>query len=276
VARVLILDDDLAALAVAKRAVRAAGHDAVAVVNAADARAALDGSTPPDVLLASPTADSGEALALAEKVRSDPTRARTQVLLLGDPHPSGLETIARPLDAPSVGARIAGVLARTGGRAPVTTPSAKPSAPRRPGALAESALRALFRRQAQPPPPAPPPGPQVVDAPPRDLLDGKAARRADVPVPAVPFSQLVERARTADYFAVLGLRRSASRGDVADASARLLGDIDARRLTPAGYDSPEIDDVRQVVVDARDVLSDDELRAAYLKGIEDVAESPAE
>jgi hypothetical protein len=56
----------------------------------------------------------------------------------------------------------------------------------------------------------------------------------------------------------------------------LLGDIDARRLTPEGCDSPEIADVRQVVVDARDVLSDDELRAAYLKGIEDVAESPAQ
>jgi hypothetical protein len=56
----------------------------------------------------------------------------------------------------------------------------------------------------------------------------------------------------------------------------LLADVDARRLTPAGRDSAEIDDVRQVILDARDVLSDDALRAAYLKGIEDVAESPAE
>jgi hypothetical protein len=116
----------------------------------------------------------------------------------------------------------------------------------------------------------------VADPRPRDLLDGKATRRTDAPARSVPLSQLVELARTADYFAVLGLPRSASRGDVADASARLLGDIDARRLTPAGRDLLEIDDVRQVVLDARDVLSDDELRAAYLRGIEDVAESPAE
>jgi hypothetical protein len=116
----------------------------------------------------------------------------------------------------------------------------------------------------------------VAGSPPTDLLDGKAARRTDVPARPVPLSELLELARTADYFAVLGLRRSASRGDVADAAARLLGDIDARRLTPAGRDLPEMDEVRQVVLDARDVLSDDELRAAYLKGIEDVAESPAE
>jgi CheY-like chemotaxis protein len=315
VARVLILDDDVAALAVAKRAVRAGGHDAFAVTSVADALAALDAPSPPDVLLASPAADAGEALVLAERTRSDPSRARVAVLLVGDAGQSGIPAIPVPLDGPSLGARIAAALAS---RAPpaLAPPShaekpqlARPA--RRPVMqAAEASLRALFRRHPSvrdaapptPPPSSPPPSPAAAalsgSSPPTPTGASIPPMRSTLPpaepasdhirerlrggpptAPPVPrrdVAELVSLARTADYFSLLGVQRSASTSEVREAAARLLAEVDAQLLTPAReLSSADLQDARQVLLDARDVLADDGLRAAYLNGIEDVADSTA-
>jgi DnaJ-class molecular chaperone len=83
-------------------------------------------------------------------------------------------------------------------------------------------------------------------------------------------------ARTADYFSLLGVPRCASGADIRDAATRLLSALELRRLTtPPGTGSSDLQEARQVVLDARDVLADDAMRAAYLNGIEDVARSPS-
>lgn len=303
VARVLILDDDVAALAIAKRAVRAGGHDALTVTSVADAQASLDAPSPPDVLLASPAADAGEALALAERMRADPSRARLAVLLVGDAGKSGLPAIPVPLDGPSVSARIADALSR----APPTpvlpnTDGPRPAKPPRRPVMqaAEASLRALFRRHAPspgavppstpgtsgPPDPAPAgaervPTPTAPAAPRQPASDRirerlEASRASAPPSPRPDVVELITLARTADYFSVLGVQRSASSSEVRDAAARLLAEVDAQLLTGEGRaPSGDLRDARQVLLDARDVLADDGLRAAYLNGIEDVADSTA-
>lgn len=268
-ARVLILDDDLASLAVAKRAVRAAGHDAITVTSAADASAALAARPRPDVLLASPSADAGEALALSERTRADPALSGTAVLLIGDASATGIPGVARPLDGPSVGTEIARALATrsTARAAPPPAPPAPPPPPwKSPAATAESALRALFRRRSRAP-----------AEPTSSAADGVARRLATAipPAPTAPFdlARVVSLARSADYFQVLGVSRAASATEIRDAADRLLAGLDARSLAAREDESTELREARQVVVDARDVLAEDALRAAYLKGIEDVADS---
>lgn len=272
-ARVLILDDDVAALAVAKRAVRAGGHDAYAVTSVADAAAALDAPTPPDVLLASPAADAGEALLFAERMRADPSRGRVAVLLVGDAGRSSIPAIPVPLDGASVGAGIAAALAS---RAPGLPQTGSPEGTRQPARrpvmqAAEASLRALFRRQ----PTVVAPLPQSPPAKPiRERLRGGPTPAQEGPRPDL--AELVTLARTADYFSLLGVQRSASSSEIREAAARLLAEVDAQLLTGAGTPPPgDLREARQVLLDARDMLGDDGLRAAYLNGIEDVADSNA-
>ena len=156
-------------------------------------------------------------------------------------------------------------------------PSPPPRPPRRPAAVAaEAALRALFRRQpalapeARPPSLAPTPGGDVPSSEGAAEASGRAATsRALPPVDLAALGSLV---RSSDYFAILGVPRRASPREIREAAARLVSELDLIRLAPqAEQGSAELHEIRQVVLDARDVLCDSALRAAYLKGIEDVA-----
>jgi preprotein translocase subunit Sec63 len=91
----------------------------------------------------------------------------------------------------------------------------------------------------------------------------------------VDLERLLTLARSSDYFSVLGLPRSASGAEVHERAAQLLFDLEAVRPAPGGGPRSDLQEVRQVVLDAREVLADDDLRAAYLKGIGDVADSTA-
>ena len=119
-------------------------------------------------------------------------------------------------------------------------------------------LRALFGggSRAAPNPPAPPaarPGPAEL----RARLEALAAA-----------------ARTRDYFEVLGLPRTCS-GEEALRAAQTLADELRHDFAELAEDpsltlmlAPLLADVRQVLVDARDVLGDDALRSAYRQGLE--------
>ena len=94
-----------------------------------------------------------------------------------------------------------------------------------------------------------------------------------------------------DYFAILGVPRDCSAADAAGAAEALLALLDAQAGERAEAPPPD-PDLRQVLLDARDVLGDDSRRGAYLAALTaadaaadadpraersaDVADSPAE
>jgi hypothetical protein len=99
------------------------------------------------------------------------------------------------------------------------------------------------------------------------------AAPAGVPQARLDLARLAEKldqVRRADYFTILGLSRGATPYEIRGSADRLLAELDAPRW--ALLDEPGLDDriaeVRRVVAEARDVLADDELREAYLAGLE--------
>jgi len=121
-------------------------------------------------------------------------------------------------------------------------------------------LRALFGggSRAAPNPAAPP-------APP--------AARPDPAELRARLEALAAAARTRDYFEVLGLPRTCS-GEEARRAAEALADEVAHDFAEVAEDpsltltlAPLIADVRQVLLDARDVLGDDASRTAYRQGL---------
>jgi hypothetical protein len=83
----------------------------------------------------------------------------------------------------------------------------------------------------------------------------------------------LEQVRRADYFAILGLGRTCTPYEVREASERLLTELTvepfgASELTLAA----KLEEIRRVLEEARDVLSDDGLRAEYLASLEESLE----
>jgi hypothetical protein len=81
----------------------------------------------------------------------------------------------------------------------------------------------------------------------------------------------LDQVRRADYFTVLGVGRPCTPHEVREAADRLLAEFDPARFEGARdeglYD--RLEEIRQVVQDARDVLADDRLRSEYLRGLGD-------
>ncbi len=104
---------------------------------------------------------------------------------------------------------------------------------------------------------------------------GPAPARA-ASIDSARLAEKAEQVRHADYFTVLGLRREATRYEIGEAADRLLAEFSSERvgdLVAAGTGTP-FPDIRQVLEDARDVLLDDELRAAYLAATSDNEDEP--
>ena len=89
----------------------------------------------------------------------------------------------------------------------------------------------------------------------------------------------LELVRRADYFAILGVQRSASPDELRNAADRLLDELaPARPQGPHASRSvagpgdaalaADLEEIRQVVSDAREILCDDALRKAYLGALE--------
>jgi len=79
----------------------------------------------------------------------------------------------------------------------------------------------------------------------------------------------LDQVRRADYFAILGLGRAATAYEIREASGRLLSDLAPERFdgVPAEGLVAKLDEIRQVISEARDILADDALRAEYLAGL---------
>lgn len=102
-----------------------------------------------------------------------------------------------------------------------------------------------------------------------ELLGEPEPEAGNADLDQVDTERIVERvrlAREADYFALLGLERDASRADVRRAFAELSATFADQNLEPATRETleRELGELRSGLAEARDVLTDDAIRSAYL------------
>jgi CheY-like chemotaxis protein len=102
-----------------------------------------------------------------------------------------------------------------------------------------------------------------------------APREAPAPEPStIDLARIyakLDQVRRADYFAILGLGRACTPYEVREAAARLFAELDPERfagVTAEGLGA-KLDEITRVVREARDVLSDDALRAEYVSALGD-------
>lgn len=106
-------------------------------------------------------------------------------------------------------------------------------------------------------------------------LEVKAMAARETPVAAPPSIDLLrlreklEQVRRADYFVILGLGRGSTGYEVREAAQRMLSELDVHRLEDDPGLAADVREIRRVLQEARDVLSDDELRAQYLASLDD-------
>jgi hypothetical protein len=195
VAKVLLVDDDIAEISSVKRALLRAGHQPVLATNSADAMSAMAQDLP-DLLIVSTTCENGEALALAARIDDDPATAGLPLLLLGvaEPMPAGARRLQRPLDPEQLLAEVTGALGPPAGlelespEAPAAAPApraaapaakAKPARPVAPlVAAADAAGQAARAKTAQKGVREPPAGATALAVPLPSPDDAAASRRA--------------------------------------------------------------------------------------------------
>jgi CheY-like chemotaxis protein len=86
----------------------------------------------------------------------------------------------------------------------------------------------------------------------------------------VRIDEKLEQVRRADYFAILGLGRTCTGYEIREASERLLSELNVERFDlPAPDLAGKLEEIQRVLEEARDILSDDGLRAEYLASLGD-------
>ena len=268
--RVLLVDDDLAEIAAVKRVLARAGHVPVLATNASDAVAEI-GRSRPDLVVVALDCENGEGEALARELDPD-----LPLVVLGEARTEvGGCSVARPLESGALEAAIDAALAPR--EAEAATPEAADGGKEPPAALAPS-----------------PPGAWLDTAEPGTDAELEALRRAEAelrathqdveaelrrnpPAPEPPLpplaasrvAALLELVRRADYFDILGVARGCTSIEARRAASRLLVEFSSERAIspPGGHDTEALAEIRDVLMDADAVLSDDALRARYLAAL---------
>jgi hypothetical protein len=105
----------------------------------------------------------------------------------------------------------------------------------------------------------------------RTLQAGRPSGQASAAIDLARVKEKAEQVRRADYFTVLGVGRLCTPHEVREAADRLQAEFEPRRF--AGQPDEELPgrlaEILQVILDAREVLSDDRLRDEYLRGLGD-------
>jgi CheY-like chemotaxis protein len=103
----------------------------------------------------------------------------------------------------------------------------------------------------------------------RVLQAGRPASAAATAIDLARVRDKLDQARRADYFTILGVARGCTPHEVREAGDRLLTEFDPRRFAGHGDDDlvARVEEIRRVLLDAREVLADDELREAYVEGL---------
>jgi DNA-binding response OmpR family regulator len=119
VARILLVDDDIAEISAVKRVLVRAGHQAVLATNASDALAVVAQATPALALIAA-ACEGGEALALAHRLAAGDGAPPVPLILLGHAEgvPDGAAQLARPVDPSQLAQEVTAALARAIAAAP--------------------------------------------------------------------------------------------------------------------------------------------------------------
>jgi hypothetical protein len=104
------------------------------------------------------------------------------------------------------------------------------------------------------------------------VLAPREAEAAPAPARDIDLARIEEKldqVRRADYFVILGLGRGSTPYEIREAADRLLASVSPEQFAGVASDGlpAKLDEIRQVVADARDVLADDALRAEYLTGL---------
>ena len=208
-ARVLLVDDDIAEISAVKRVLSREGHQTVLATSIADALALADQERPVVAIVAA-ACESGGGLELARRLLAEDAELRLPVLLLGEPGDDafGAVAIPRPLDPATLAAELGIALgsvepeppvarlpleALSGGSPQATTSAAQARATEVRRAAAEALQRRaedLRRERAEPagwlespsrppPPPEPEDRPGFEPSPPTAPPDVAAQRQAD-------------------------------------------------------------------------------------------------
>jgi CheY-like chemotaxis protein len=185
VARILLIDDDIAEISAVKRVLARASLAPVLATNASDAQAALT-QRPADLLLVGATCEGGEAILLARRLEEDEATRGLPLIVLGTAPeaPAHAVQLPRPIDPAALAEQVQLLLAaRRMAPAvpprPATSSAAVPPA----GVIGRAAAPAL---DPSPPPasapaaPAPPPAPPA--APPSDPAARTAFERRGPPI----------------------------------------------------------------------------------------------
>lgn len=148
-ARLLLVDDDIAEISAVKRVLARASLAPVLATNASDAQAAL-AQRPVDLLLVGATCEGGEALAMARRLEQDEATRGLPLIVLGTATdaPAHAVQLPRPIDPAALAEQVQLALASRR-----TAPAA--AAPARPAGRPIGRMAA----PAPPPPAAPAPAP---------------------------------------------------------------------------------------------------------------------
>jgi CheY-like chemotaxis protein len=105
----------------------------------------------------------------------------------------------------------------------------------------------------------------------RVFQGGRPAAAAAEAIDLARVREKLEQARRADYFTVLGVSRLCTPHEVREAAARLTAEFDPRRYEEVREEGLEarLEEILDVIDDAREILADDGLRAEYLRGLGD-------
>jgi CheY-like chemotaxis protein len=147
VARILLVDDDIAEISAVKRVLTRAGHQPVLATNTNDALTAIDQQRP-DLVIVGATCEGGQGIALTRKLDEDYVTAGIPVIVLGtaaDAAPAAVQ-VPRPVDPAQLSEAVRGAVGEAAPPAPPAQPAARPAA--RPAAPAATAPPAGARKAA--------------------------------------------------------------------------------------------------------------------------------
>jgi CheY-like chemotaxis protein len=220
VARVLLVNDDIAEISAVKRVLARGGHQPVLATNAQDALASLQQARP-DLVLIGATCEGGDAL---RRIAADDAGKAVRVVILGEVAgaPAGAASVARPIDPGQLADTVAASLAvgpprppaarkapptRAVRPAPANGPAAAdPAAARKAAAEALRARAAELRRTTVP----------VLEATPEPGPPAAAPAARPAPVAAASQADLDD----SGIEAILRRAEQAERAHAAEKSAR--------------------------------------------------------
>jgi CheY-like chemotaxis protein len=281
--RILLVHDDLTEIANVRRALAGEDHEVVLATNASEALAEIARARP-DVVLLAPACDGGEGAAVARELAASGAGVPLIAIGGGAKAPGTFRVLLSPIDGAALRAAVQAAVreatARLTATATATAPSPRPPAraKRSDGVAAESkgppprggegeevdislpfqgVASSSLPSQGKPGSHLPPP-----DAGRRRELEEEERWRAAA---LARVAEKLEQVRRADYFAILEIDRCATTDDVREATRRLLSEMASDRFGAEAPDGlvPELEEIREVVTDACEVLADPDLRAQY-------------